>query len=230
MTDPNRKFPTPTIEDYLGIIYTLHRDDEEVYGARLAELLNVSAPTVTVTLQRMVRDKWIVLDKDKKIRLTHTGLAAAGSIIRRHMLTEWMLSKILKIPWSEVHAEADKIEHAISGDVEKSLLETLADPKQCPHGNPMPGSESYSKNWKPLSDFHEKDQVVIRRVHEFLESNHELMKYLELHNALPGSSVMILEILPFNKTIKIKIGRQSVILGMDVAANIYVEPQKSKRK
>ena len=224
LTDNKSKSPTPTIEDYLGIIYTLHRDGEEVYGARLAELLNVSAPTVTVTLQRMVRDEWIVLDEGKKIHFTNSGLAAASTIIRRHMLTEWMLSKILKLPWSEIHEEADRIEHTISGDVEKSLQETLDDPTHCPHGNPMPGSESYSDSWRPISAFHEKDQVIIRRIHEFLESDHELMKYLENHHALPGSLATIIEVLPFNKTIKLKFSDQTVILGFDVASNIFVEP------
>ncbi len=65
MIDQKIKFPSPTIEDYLGIIYTLHRDGQEVHGARLAELLNVSTPTVSVTLQRMVRDKWIILNQEK---------------------------------------------------------------------------------------------------------------------------------------------------------------------
>jgi DtxR family transcriptional regulator, Mn-dependent transcriptional regulator len=190
----------------------------------LAELLNVSAPTVTVTLQRMVRDEWIVVDPEKKIHLTQSGLAAASTIIRRHMLTEWMLSKILNLPWSELHGEADKIEHTISKDVERSLQETLSDPNHCPHGNPMPGSESYSDSWSPLSGFHENDQVFIRRIHEFLESDHELMKYLEVHNALPGSIATIIEVLPFNKTITLKIDDQSVILGLDVACNIFVEP------
>ena len=224
MRDYKSKSPTPTIEDYLGIIYTLHRDGEVVYGARLAELLNVSAPTVTVTLQRMVRDEWILLDEDKKIHLTNSGLAAASSIIRRHMLTEWMLSKILKLPWSEIHEEADKIEHTISGDVEKSLQETLADPTHCPHGNPMPGSEPYSDTWQPLSAFHKDDRVIIRRIHEFLESDHELMKYLENHCALPGSLATIIEVLPFNKTIKLEIAGHDVILGLDVASNIFVQP------
>src|SRR4030065_2447886 len=105
MPDQITKIPTPTIEDYLGIIYTLNRDGEEVYGARLAELLNVSAPTVTVTLQRMVRDEWINLDSEKKIHLTPAGITAASSIIRRHMLTEWMLSKILNLPWCDVPGE-----------------------------------------------------------------------------------------------------------------------------
>ena len=224
MTDNKIKSPTPTIEDYLGIIYTIHCDGEEVHGARLAELLNVSAPTVTATLQRMVRDEWIVLDEEKKIYLTESGLAAARTIIRRHMLTEWMLAKILKLPWSEIHDEADKIEHTISGDVEKSLKETLEDPTHCPHGNPMPGTESSSNNWSPLSAFHKEDQVIIRRIHEFLEDDHELLKYLEKYCVLPGTQATIMEVLPFNKIIKIKVVGQSVILGMDVANGIFVEP------
>ncbi len=224
MPDQITKIPTPTIEDYLGIIYTLHRDGEEVYGARLAELLNVSAPTVTVTLQRMVRDKWIILDAEKKIHLTGSGLKAASSIIRRHMLTEWMLSKILNLPWSELHGEADKIEHTISGDVEKSLQETLADPTHCPHGNPMPGSESLTDSQSPLSSFHKGDKVVIRRIHEFLENDNEMMKYLEINCVLPGSTALITEDLPFNKTIQLKIKGKSVILGLDVAKNIFVQP------
>lgn len=224
MTDNKIKSPTPTIEDYLGIIYTIHRDGEEVHGARLAELLNVSAPTVTVTLQRMVRDEWIVLDEEKKIYLTESGLAAARTIIRRHMLTEWMLAKILKLPWSEIHDEADKIEHTISGDVEKSLKETLADPTHCPHGNPMPGTELYSNTWRPLSAFHKEDQVIIRRIHEFLEDDRELLKYLEKYCVLPGTQATIIEVLSFNKTIKINVAGQSVILGMDVANSIFVEP------
>lgn len=94
------KTPTPTIEDYLGIIYTLERDGEIVFGARLSKLLEVSAPTVTVTLHRMVRDGWIKVDKAKKIQLTPAGVTAAKKLIRRHMLTEWMLAKILNLPWS----------------------------------------------------------------------------------------------------------------------------------
>lgn len=223
MTEKNIRSPSPTIEDYLGIIYTLFRDGADVYGARLADLLNVSAPTVTVTLQRMIRDNWIVLDDEKKIHLTKSGFAAASSIIRRHMLTEWMLSKILKLPLSEIHYEADKIEHSISGDVERSLQETLAEPTHCPHGNPMPGSESSTTNWHPLTSFHENDRVIIRRIHELLESDHELMKYLEKHNTLPGTFVTLTEILPFNKTIKLKVANLSMILGLDVADLIFAE-------
>jgi len=106
--------PTATIEDYLGIIYTLQRDGEKVIGARLAEILEVSPPTVTATLKRMVRDGWVRMDGKKNISLTETGREAARSVIRRHMLTEWLLSRVLQIPMSELHDEAHKIEHTIS--------------------------------------------------------------------------------------------------------------------
>ncbi len=217
------KSPSPTIEDYLGIIYTLYRDGEEVYGARLAEILNVSPPTVTVTLQRMVRDKWISLDKSKKVHLTRAGLNAAHDLIRRHMLTEWMLAKILNLPWSEIHDEADKIEHTISSDVEKSLQQTLDDPGCCPHGNPMPGMEDLSQNWNPLSSFNEGQQLTIRRIHEFLEDDHDLMKFLEQNGVIPGAASQIIDKLPFNGTISLSVNNKKVILGLNVANSIFAE-------
>jgi DtxR family Mn-dependent transcriptional regulator len=215
--------PTPTIEDYLGIIYTLEMDGEEVIGARLAELLEVSAPTVTVTLHRMSRDQWITVDEDKKIHLTPAGVNAAKAVIRRHMLTEWMLAKILNLPWSKVHEEADRIEHTISPNVEMSLIDKLEDPTQCPHGNPMPGLESLSSKWIPLMNTTVGDHVIIKRIHEFLENNPDLLKFLETNQILPGKQVKIVELLPFNKTIALKIDSQVITLGFDIAKSIFVE-------
>ncbi len=217
------KIPTPTIEDYLGIIYTLERDGEEVIGARLSELLEVSPPTVTVTLRRMVRDGWIKVDASKKVGLTNTGREAAKAVIRRHMLTEWMLAKILKLPWSKVHEEAHKIEHSISSEVESSLIDKLKDPTQCPHGNPMPGFESLSDSWKPLTDFALNDRIVIKRIHEFLEEDPVLMNFLEEHRVTPEKQAVITEILPFNCTITLKVDSQPVTLGLEIAKNIFAE-------
>ena len=224
------KTPTPTIEDYLGIIYTLERDGEMVIGARLSELLEVSPPTVTVTLRRMVRDGWINYDKSKKIRLTPLGIEAAKKVIRRHMLTEWMLAKILKLPWSKVHEEAHKMEHSISNEVELSLIDKLDDPVQCPHGNPMPGLESMSTYWLPLADFKPGDQIVIRRIHEFLEDDPVLMDYFEVNQIKPGKQMKITELLPFNKTITLQVNQQSVTLGYDIAKSIYVEQINKTKK
>ncbi len=215
--------PTPTVEDYLCIIYTLKREGNEVYGAKLAEILNVSPPTVTATIQRMVRDGWINYSTSKKISLTKIGTQAARSVIRRHMLTEWMLSKILNIPWSDIHEEADKLEHSISPDIEKSLSAVLNDPDFCPHGNPFPGSEEISENWIPLLKFSQKKSVIIRRIHEFLEDNLDAMRFLEEKNVLPGHVFTIKQIIPFNKTLTISGEKNNVTLGFEIANLIYAE-------
>jgi DtxR family transcriptional regulator, iron-dependent repressor len=215
--------PTPTIEDYLGVIYTLDRDREKVIGARLAELLDVSPPTVTVTLKRMLRDHWISIDESKHIHLTPSGSEAAQSVIRRHMLTEWLLSRVLDIPWSELHAEADKLEHSISRDVEDRLAATLEDPSACPHGNPMPGQESISNNWQALTSFTKGDTCIIKRIHEWLEDDPETMKFLEKNLVLPGNIAEIQEVLPFNKTIQLIIKDKRVTIGFDIADKISAE-------
>ena len=215
--------PTPTIEDYLGIIYTLECDGEAVIGARLSELLEVSPPTVTVTLRRMVRDGWIKVSDSKKIHLTPKGTDAARKVIRRHMLTEWMLAKILNLPWSKIHEEAHKIEHTISNEVEKRLIDKLDDPDLCPHGNPMPGMEALSNDWTPLVKMKAGDLIIIRRIHEFLENDPVLMKFLEKNRIIPGEKARVVENLPFNKTITLEVQSEKVTLGFDIAKSIYIE-------
>ncbi|HAF61561.1 MAG TPA: hypothetical protein DCK95_04470 [Anaerolineaceae bacterium] len=219
--------PTPTVEDYLGVIYTLDRDGESIIGAKLSELLEVSAPTVTVTLKRMVRDQWITMDEKKEIHLTKKGSDAAISIIRKHMLSEWMLSRILNVPWSQVHEEAHKMEHSISSDVAEKMKERLDDPKLCPHGNPFPGFETMTQNWHPLLDMEQGEHFIIRRIHEFGEEDQELMSFLQEHNVLPEQTGFVKEKLTFNETFTLQIDQATVTLGFKTAKLIFVERIKS---
>src|SRR5512140_1788556 len=119
---------TLTVENYLSLLYVLERDSEPVVGARLAELLGVTPPTVTNTLKRMVRDGLITMKKNET-RLTKNGKQAAWTVVRRHMLTEWMMARLL--PWSKLHQEAHNLEHAISSEVEAALFEDLKHPQTC---------------------------------------------------------------------------------------------------
>jgi len=212
---------SPTIEDYLGIIFVLERDGEPIVGARLAELLDVSPPTVTNTLKRMVRDGLISMDEHKCIHLTQEGMKGARSVMRRHMLTEWMLVRMLS--WSRVHAEAHDIEHAISDDVAAALQEQLSSPELCPHGNPFPGFEETVSDWVPLTEIQSGEQVIIRRIHEMAEENRDLLSFLEQKRVMPGHQGVIEEVLPFNQTITLCVDKQSVSLGFATARYIFVE-------
>jgi DtxR family transcriptional regulator, Mn-dependent transcriptional regulator len=214
--------PSPTIEDYLAILYVMARDGEDIVAARLAESLEVSPPTVTITLKRMERDGWLSNDSKKGISLTPAGIEAASSVIRRHMLTEWMLARMLNIPWSRIHAEAHRIEHTISDEIEAQMRTQFSDPQLCPHGNPLPGYESLSASWRPLTESHVGDQVIIRQIHETAEGDAELLQFLEENGMTPGAEVVVAEILPFNQTLTLEVKGQKVILGFAAARYIGV--------
>ncbi len=209
-----------TIEDYLSLIFVLERDNQPVVGVQIAELLGVTPPTVTNTLKRMVRDKLIVMDK-KGTRLTKAGRESAQTVMRRHMLMEWMMIKSL--PWSKLHQEAHKLEHAISAEAEAALFEELGRPKTCPHGNPLPGEEAAAASWAALTDVRANKNVIVRRIHELAEQNPELMAFFEDKKIMPGREVKVTEVLPHNQTITLKVAKQTVVLGFASAQYVYVE-------
>jgi DtxR family Mn-dependent transcriptional regulator len=219
MTDQR---PSPTIEDYLGVIYTLDRNGERVISARLAQSLDVSAPTVTATLKRMQRDGWVIMDEHKEIRLTPSGRSAAMNVIRRHMLTEWMLSRMLKLPLSEIHREAHQIEHTLSPEVAERLQAELEDPRFCPHGNPLPGFEDETEGWVALSSLSPGDSAIIRRIQESLEDDYDVLAFLESKGVVPGAEISVIELLPFNETVMLSVNGNDVILGLRLASDIYV--------
>jgi DtxR family Mn-dependent transcriptional regulator len=215
--------PTHTIEDYLMTMYVMERDHGKIVAARLAEMMNVAPATVTMTLKRMERDKWIAGKRRKEIHLTETGRAAAHSVIRRHMLTEWLLVSVFNIPVFETHDEAHGIEHAISPNLEKRMQEILGDPKVCPHGNPFPGHEDLTDKWIPLPEIPPGETVTIRRIHEFAESDLDLLNYLGKNGVEPGALAKLIEILPFNQTLTLKIADKKVTLGFSAARHIFAE-------
>lgn len=212
--------PSSTIENYLSLMYVLERDKEPVLGVRLAELLSVTPPTVTNTLKRMVRDGLVTMDKSGT-RLTKVGKQSARTVLRRHMLTEWMMARML--PWSKLHEEAHNLEHAISSQVEAALFEELKHPVTCPHGNPFPGCEEAVSAWMSLTEISPDQVVVIKRVHELAEYNLELLGFLESKGLMPGAKVTVREVLPFNQTITLAVKDHMVTLGFASARYLFVE-------
>src|SRR5579885_3279696 len=128
-----------TVEEYLESIYNMSVENEVVIGARLAEKFKVSAPTVTEMLKRLVRDGYIEMDNKRVVTLTEAGNQAAEAVLRRHRLTERFLVDMLGMQWHQVHEEACRLEHFISGAVEARVIASLNNPTTCPHGNPIPG-------------------------------------------------------------------------------------------
>lgn len=196
-----------TVEDYLGAIYLLQREGDTVIGARLAERLGVSRPTVTVTLQRMERDGLLTLDDHKVVSLTPAGLQAAQDVLRRHMLTERLLHQVLGLPWHQVHEEADRLEHHFSPAAVDRLDSLLEQPATCPHGNPMPGSTPVPA--VPLDEIKEGEEVIITRITEEAELRGELLAFLEENGLLPGVRLRVVSCHPCNETLTVEVEVES---------------------
>lgn len=137
-------------------------------------------------------------------------------------MTEWMLSRVLKLPLSELHREAHQIEHSISKEVEERLQLEMEDPRLCPHGNPLPGFEEDVRQWIPLSKANAGSIVIVKRIHENIEEDYERLSFLEQEGLIPGASIYVEELLSFNETIRIKIDDKDVILGLRLADQIFV--------
>lgn len=214
---------TPLIEEYIEVIYHMSQEGAPVIGARLVEKFGVSAPTVTTTLKRMSRDGFIDVNERKEIALTPKGRQLAESMLRRHRLSERLLTDVLGLEWHRVHAEACRIEHSLSPEVEEKLSAALGNPPTCPHGNPIPGNAGEStQNTVPLTYAKIGDRVRIVRISEVAEEDDDLMAYLQQQGLMPGSSLTVLEKAPFNGPVSLRGEHRVVAISPEVAAKVWV--------
>jgi len=217
---------TPTVEGYLEVIYMMSVEGQPVIGARLAESLHVSRPTVTTTLKRMLRDGFIKMNAHKEITLTAKGQAIAEHLQRRHRIVERWLTDVLGLEWAKSDAEAHRLEHAMSDEVVTLLNEHLGSPSTCPHGNPIPGNvRSIAPDPKvfQLNKAKEGDQVIVVRVSEYAENVTELLDYLGDRGIMPGATITVTEIAPLKGPLTLKVGSKITSMSREVAGFVWVK-------
>jgi DtxR family transcriptional regulator, Mn-dependent transcriptional regulator len=212
--------PSSVVEEYLRALHYMTRDGLPTRPARLAERLGVTPPTVTVTLQRMERDGLIVTGPNKEILLTPRGEALAATLDRRHALAERLLTDLLHMPWHEAHEESHGIEHSMSPRLEARLLAVLGNPATCPHGNPIPGLAAVAADEFPLHQAAVGETVVLERITEVAEGDHELLRFLQTNGLVPHTHLRVLRHEPFNGVLVLDGPHGETVLGLDAAAKI----------
>jgi DtxR family Mn-dependent transcriptional regulator len=130
-----------TAEDYLKEIYKLQVEQGRATTSALAERVGVSPPSATAMLKKLAELKLLRHEPYRGVVLTRAGEKAAIEVIRHHRLLEQYLSETLGMPVEEVHAEADRLEHALSEELEARIDESLGFPTHDPHGDPIPGAD-----------------------------------------------------------------------------------------
>ncbi|MCL4367983.1 MAG: metal-dependent transcriptional regulator [Actinobacteria bacterium] len=211
--------PTPAIEEYLESIYKIDARGVRVIGARLAEDLGVSPPTVTEMLRRLRLEGFVTVSSQKEVRLTAAGRETAEVLIRRHRLSERLLTDILGMPWSQAHDEACKFEHVISPQVEARLARALDYPSTCPHGNPIPGSVEQAETLVRLSAAPIGARAVLRCVEA---EDEELLAYVERLGLLPGANLVVKAFAPLSGPVEVEINGVSVFVGLAAAERLLV--------
>ena len=128
-----------TVENYLKHLLLLAEvGDGLVPMGALAGALAVVPGTVTTMVKALAGDGLVEHRPRHGVRLTDAGRRVALGVLRRHRLVETFLVQVLKMDWAAVHAEAERLEHAISDDVLDRLAALLGHPAVDPHGDPIP--------------------------------------------------------------------------------------------
>src|ERR1700687_1435458 len=198
-------------ENYLKTIAEAESEGETVIAATLARWLTVSAPAVTMAIKRLKRDGLIRVSRDGQISLT-----PAGRDIANRLLTE-----VFGMEWYKVHDEAEQLEHAVSADFERRLLEKLGTREACPHGNRVERDtpqERRNRGWRPLDEVPLESEATVVSV---FERDRRLLEYLHGLGIHPGAVVKMLAA-NYDDTLTLRVGRKPVQLGKSAAGKIWV--------
>jgi DtxR family Mn-dependent transcriptional regulator len=168
-------------DEYLETLYWLYEAGLPMTGANVARAMQLAAPSVHEMIGRLQRDGYITRASDKSIEFTETGERHAAEIVSRHRMIERFLTDVLGIPWDEVHAEAERLEHAMSPVLEERMRAAIGEARTCPHGHPIfAGSRIPGV---PLADVAVGAKIVVLR---FENEAEDLLHYLREVGLEPG--------------------------------------------
>jgi DtxR family transcriptional regulator, Mn-dependent transcriptional regulator len=215
--------PSRAVQDYLKAIHSLGGAEGVVSPVAIAARLQVRAPSVTGMLKRLAEAGWIEYEPGYGARLSAAGIAEARRVIRRHRLVELFLTRVLGLDWSEVDAEAEALEHAISPRLEQAIAAHLGEPLEDPHGHPIPTREGAMarRQLQPLNTFRAGQRVLIREVQD--DSPERLRRWQTL-GLTPGAVVHFLRYQPLDGLFEVQVGDRVVPLGGEGLAGLLGEP------
>jgi DtxR family Mn-dependent transcriptional regulator len=202
----------------LKAIAEAESEGETVKAVTLVRWLSVSAPAVTMAIKRLRRDGLIQVGEEGQITLTAAGRDIANRLMNRHHLIERMLTEIFGLEWYKVHDEAEQLEHAVSADFERKLIDKLGTSIECPHGNVV-GMDSPShrreRGLKPLDEARPGDRLVVVSV---FERDRKLLEYLDGAGIRPGVEVCVSAA---DGDIELRTSERTVRLERDAAGKVW---------
>jgi len=185
---------TSAAEDYLKSILLEEQASPSapVSTGRLASLLSVTPGTASAMIKSLAAGDLVDYQPYTGVRLSEKGRREALRVLRRHRLIELFLVQVMGMDWSEVHAEAERLEHVVSDRFVERMDEILGRPEVDPHGDPIPSAEGDVAHIDlPSLVQCPLDQAV--SVARITDQDEEFLRWLDRHGLRPGAELRVSE-------------------------------------
>lgn len=218
---------TRSVEDYLKAIYRLSPEGRHASTSDIAHLLELSAPSVSGMVKRLSELGFLEHVPYKGVQLTDAGRRAALRMVRRHRLIEAYLVEFLGYSWDAVHAEAERLEHAVSDTLVERMAAALGHPAVDPHGDPIPAADGsiHELACTALAEVPVEQTVEIRRVDE---RDPERLRYLAALGLVPGVVVTLRDRQPFGGPVTVEVAGVRHVIGTELAQVVLCAPEQTR--
>ncbi len=215
--------PSAAMREYLAEMYRLQEDADTVSTTGLADRLDVSAPAVPRMLRRLQAAGYVERVPYQGAELTELGRREALKELRRHRVLEVFLVNVMGFTWDEAHEHADDLGKGLNDTIVERMAEMTNFPTRCPHGEPIPDVDGNvpEVNDVGIINLNVGYKGVVSRVrtHE-----PEKLKYFASLGLVPFVNFEIVGRAPFNGPLRLRLEREEVVLGIELAQALWVVP------
>lgn len=214
-----------TVEDYIKHIYLVSEKSgqNQVAMGHIAEALGVVPGTATTMVKALADAGLVEYAPRVGVHLTEHGRKLALHVLRRHRLIEQFLVEFLGFDWSEVHQEAECLEHVVSDLLLDRIDKKLGHPTEDPHGDPIPSAQGELLHGSsecliacPLDT-----QLLVARI---TDQDPDFLQYIAGAGLTLGVSVRVVERSLSAESVRLEVGatEASLTLGLGAAAKVLV--------
>ncbi|TMQ71834.1 MAG: metal-dependent transcriptional regulator [Candidatus Eisenbacteria bacterium] len=212
-------------QDYVKALYALAPGGGPVPTSRLAERLAVSAPSVTGMLGRLAAEGLVAHAPRAGARLTARGRRVALAMVRRHRILETFLVRVLGLDWTEVHADAEVLEHHISDRVLEAIDRLVGHPHEDPHGHPIPDRSGriQRRALAALTALPPGARAVVR---EIRDADRPRMARWKSVGLVPGAAVHVRRVRTLDDVYELSVAGRRLVTGSEGLEGVMVEVQR----
>ena len=218
--------PSATVENYLKALYqaeTATADRRLVPMGQLATAVGVAPGTATTMVKALAESGLVEYEPYAGVRLTPAGAKLAAMVLRRHRLIEQFLVEIMGMSWTDVHDDAEKLEHVVSDRLIDRMDAMLGHPSVDPHGDPIPKPDGAMEahRYHSLLKCPIGAPVTVTRI---ADQDTTFLQFLETQGLKPGQSIEVEARDPVADRVCLRAGGgRRVILGTQAAAKVLIE-------